>query len=334
MHLASVIIVPFGLVLLVHISRFSRRGLVSFGSPREKAWSSCPKRISSTRKACSLPKVPFPEAARVEVGEQRGALVHVRWGAIEGWTQSEARSADSPGRRPWPSSTRTMRSSLARAPTAWRRRSCSRAPACRCCSSKRTPAWAEAHAPRSSRSRAICTMSVRPFTPWRSPRLSFAPCRSRSSVSSGSTRHAALAHPLDDGSAAVLHTSLEATAAALGRDADSYRDLFAALVRDHERLFPELLGPLRWPKSPLLLARFGLQAIRSAQGLADSAFETGAARALFAGLRGARHSAFRSSCHRRDRSGAPLGRTRARLALSTRGLGIDRARAREAISRR
>jgi len=93
----------------------------------------------------------------------------------------------------------------------------------------------------------------------------------------------ALAHPLDDGSAAALHTSLEATASGLGRDANSYRDLFAALVRDHERLFPELLGPLRWPKSPLLLAQFGLQAIRSAQGLADSTFETGAARALFAG---------------------------------------------------
>jgi hypothetical protein len=28
----------------------------------------------------------IPEAAAVEVGEQRGALVHVRWGAIEGWT--------------------------------------------------------------------------------------------------------------------------------------------------------------------------------------------------------------------------------------------------------
>ena len=32
----------------------------------------------------------IPEAARVEVGEQRGALVQVRWGALEGWTQSDA----------------------------------------------------------------------------------------------------------------------------------------------------------------------------------------------------------------------------------------------------
>ena len=28
---------------------------------------------------------PVPEAASVEVGERRGGLVHVRWGATEGW---------------------------------------------------------------------------------------------------------------------------------------------------------------------------------------------------------------------------------------------------------
>ena len=28
---------------------------------------------------------PVPEAASVEVGERRGGLVHVRWGAVEGW---------------------------------------------------------------------------------------------------------------------------------------------------------------------------------------------------------------------------------------------------------
>src|SRR5258708_27443423 len=59
---------------------------------------------------------------------------------------------------------------------------------------------------------------------------------------------APLAHPLDDGTAAVLYTSVEETARGLGTDAGSYRDLFASLARDHERLFPELLGPLRWPK--------------------------------------------------------------------------------------
>ncbi len=31
---------------------------------------------------------PIPEAASVEVGEARGALIHVRWGATEGWVTS------------------------------------------------------------------------------------------------------------------------------------------------------------------------------------------------------------------------------------------------------
>jgi phytoene dehydrogenase-like protein len=46
---------------------------------------------------------------------------------------------------------------------------------------------------------------------------------------------------------------------------------------------PALLGPLRIPRHPILLARFGLRALRSASGLADSTFETTHARALFAG---------------------------------------------------
>jgi phytoene dehydrogenase-like protein len=94
---------------------------------------------------------------------------------------------------------------------------------------------------------------------------------------------AALAHPLDDGRAAMLYPSLEATAEALDRDAGPYRQLFAPLVEHQEELFPDLLGPLRWPNNPVLVAKFGLHAIRSAQWLADSTFETGPARALFGG---------------------------------------------------
>ncbi len=94
---------------------------------------------------------------------------------------------------------------------------------------------------------------------------------------------AALAHPLDDGTAAILERSLEATAAGLGADGRAYAKLFAPFVRQHERLLQALLGPLRIPRHPILLARFGLRALRSASGLADSTFETTHARALFAG---------------------------------------------------
>jgi phytoene dehydrogenase-like protein len=94
---------------------------------------------------------------------------------------------------------------------------------------------------------------------------------------------AALAHPLDDGTAAMLEASLDATAAAFDGDAAAYRRLFGPFVRDHARLLPGLLGPLRIPEHPILLARFGMRALRSASSLADAVFKTRHARALFAG---------------------------------------------------
>jgi phytoene dehydrogenase-like protein len=97
---------------------------------------------------------------------------------------------------------------------------------------------------------------------------------------------AAVAHPLDDGTAAMLEASLDATAAALDGDTAAYRRLLEPFVRDHARLVPGLLGPLRLPEHPLLLARFGLKALRSASSLADAVFTTTPARALFAGCAG------------------------------------------------
>ena len=95
---------------------------------------------------------------------------------------------------------------------------------------------------------------------------------------------AALAHPLDDGRAVLLERSLERTGAALGVDEGAYVDLMARLVRHWEPLMDMLLGPLRLPRHPLLLARFGLPGIRSAQTLAQGKFTGEAARALFAGM--------------------------------------------------
>ena len=94
---------------------------------------------------------------------------------------------------------------------------------------------------------------------------------------------APLAHPLDDGTAVLLESSLDATAEGLGLDGDAYRKLLASFVRDQARLLPALLGPLRWPAHPFLMARFGLRALRSASGLADAIFKTTRGRALFAG---------------------------------------------------
>jgi phytoene dehydrogenase-like protein len=94
----------------------------------------------------------------------------------------------------------------------------------------------------------------------------------------------AFAHPLGGDCAALVHRSLDETAAGLGADGPAYRRLFRPIVRDWDRLTRAVLGPLfRVPESPLVLARFGLHALCSVAGLARSRFREPAARALLAG---------------------------------------------------
>jgi len=93
-----------------------------------------------------------------------------------------------------------------------------------------------------------------------------------------------LAHPFDDGTAALLERSVAATGETLGVDGMAYRRLMKPLVADWALLAPALLGPPRLPRHPLALARFGLKALRSARGLAASRFAGERARGFFAGL--------------------------------------------------
>ena len=97
----------------------------------------------------------------------------------------------------------------------------------------------------------------------------------------------ALAHPLDDGHTAILTRSLEESAASMGMDGGAYRNLMTPLVDSWQEILGDILGPLPVPpRHPLSLMRFGLQAMRSARGLADKHFQSDAARSLFAGLAG------------------------------------------------
>src|SRR6266849_5484234 len=87
---------------------------------------------------------------------------------------------------------------------------------------------------------------------------------------------APLAHPLDDGTVAILERSIEATGATLGRDAQAYTKLMAPLVAHWDRIAEAFLGPLRLQPlfaHPFSLASFGLKALRSASGLAESRFK-------------------------------------------------------------
>ena len=94
---------------------------------------------------------------------------------------------------------------------------------------------------------------------------------------------APLAHPLDDGTVAFLERSIDKTAVALGPDGSAWREVMGPLAEDWDDLAGDLFAPLRLPKHPLALARFGLHGVRSAWSLAQQRFQQPAARALFAG---------------------------------------------------
>jgi phytoene dehydrogenase-like protein len=94
-----------------------------------------------------------------------------------------------------------------------------------------------------------------------------------------------LAHPLDNGRAALLHRSTAATADAMAEDSAAYLRLMNPLVDRWQELLAEILQPpLHIPLHPLLLARFGVRAVQSASRLIRSLFKGEAGRALVSGL--------------------------------------------------
>ncbi|MDC0671932.1 phytoene desaturase family protein [Nannocystis radixulma] len=96
---------------------------------------------------------------------------------------------------------------------------------------------------------------------------------------------APLAHVLADGSAVMLERRVHVTAAQFAGDALAYRDLLGPLVDRFDELLPLLLRPLWAARDhPLLLARFGVHALRPMRALAERRFEHEPARALLAGI--------------------------------------------------
>ena len=95
---------------------------------------------------------------------------------------------------------------------------------------------------------------------------------------------ASLAHPFDDGTAVVVRRSVEVTSETLGPDRSAYKQLFSPIVERWNEIAADFLGPLHFPRHPLTAASFGVRALRSAKGLAESTFKEDKARALFAGL--------------------------------------------------
>src|SRR5215472_1910331 len=78
---------------------------------------------------------------------------------------------------------------------------------------------------------------------------------------------AALAHPLEDGTAVTLERDLNDAESALGADGKAWRRLMEPYARHWNEIAPEMLGPLPplLPRHPFLLARFGLRSIQPAR---------------------------------------------------------------------
>jgi len=95
---------------------------------------------------------------------------------------------------------------------------------------------------------------------------------------------AALAHPLDDGTAVMLERDLKETAGSLGIDGPAWYKLMRPFVERWADFAPEILRPISLiPRHPWLMARFGMAALQSAQSVARR-FRSQRTQALFAGL--------------------------------------------------
>ena len=102
-----------------------------------------------------------------------------------------------------------------------------------------------------------------------------------------------LAHPMDDGSAALVMRDVDATAASLGPDGPAYRRFIGPNLAHWDSLIEDVLAPFHIPFQPdraLGLARFGIGALQPASWLVR-AFDQPQARALVAGC--AAHSMLR-----------------------------------------
>lgn len=95
---------------------------------------------------------------------------------------------------------------------------------------------------------------------------------------------AALAHPLDDGTAIVLERNLDDAARSLGEDGSAWNTLVRPFVQNWSVFAADVLAPVSFlPAHPLLMARFGAVGLRSARAAARR-FRSEHTRALWAGL--------------------------------------------------
>src|SRR6185312_2951450 len=94
----------------------------------------------------------------------------------------------------------------------------------------------------------------------------------------------AVAHPFYNGSAVTVESSIERTAAQLGKDGDNYKRIFFPLVNEWPSLRSAFVGPLHMSSFTETKARFAYYAISSGRNFAKNNFTSYAAQSLFAGM--------------------------------------------------
>lgn len=94
----------------------------------------------------------------------------------------------------------------------------------------------------------------------------------------------AVAHPLDDRPSVAVQSSIEMTAAQLGKDAGNYKQLYSPFVNNWSSIRSSFLGPLHLSNYSHTKARFAIYSLSSGSHFAKKHFITKEAQALFAGM--------------------------------------------------
>jgi phytoene dehydrogenase-like protein len=94
----------------------------------------------------------------------------------------------------------------------------------------------------------------------------------------------AVAHPFDDNSAVTVQSSIEATAAQFGKDADNYKRIFLPLIEEWPSLRSAFLSPLHVSSYSNAKAVFAYRALSSAAHFIKHQFNNNAAQSLLAGM--------------------------------------------------
>ena len=90
-------------------------------------------------------------------------------------------------------------------------------------------------------------------------------------------------HPFRDGTAHAAYKSVEETAEQFGADRQKYISLMGNMVRDWEKIGPDLLKPLGIPSHPIPFTAFGLKALLPAKRLVNHYFKEEKTKAFFYG---------------------------------------------------